>query len=34
MKEKKVRRAVEAELPADDALVDNIMAILKNHSEY
>ena len=34
MKEKKVRRAVEAELPGDETLVDNIMAILKNHSEY
>ena len=34
MKEKKVRRAVDAELPGDETLVDNIMAILKNHSEY
>ncbi|WP_416235272.1 type I restriction enzyme subunit R domain-containing protein [Paracoccus sp. (in: a-proteobacteria)] len=34
MKEKKVRRAVETELPGAETLVDSIMAILKNHSEY
>lgn len=34
MKEKKVRRAIEVGLLGDEALVDSIMAILKNHSEY